>query len=364
MNHTDKGLGRFIRRCLIGGVPLIIFFGAIIYFSIFVRPYINGDLGRLGNIAFPPEYFKSTHRSPFSENMAEKVCFADTARTILVVGDSFAAEEEIGFVNALAHQLNSPVAYYDFKYTEKFPLQQLSDMINSGYFSSHPEVKLVVLECVERLAAVKFKVVDSEQCLEAEEITRSSRPSVSNSIPVSDDSGWHLQQILGQGVDWIKQTLIPSLSGTRKATLSRPLFSCDGKERELYFYSGDISHYDVNPESVERGIEILQLVDKRLKELGVSLIFMVAPDKYEVYQDYIEGDDFQRLHTGERLRELRVLPFYMTSVETSLKTSVAKGEKDIYLCNDSHWSAKGSMIVAKLLADRINNAFPGVMRQD
>jgi len=79
----------------------------------------------------------------------------------------------------------------------------------------------------------------------------------------------------------------------RHAKLSAKLFSV-GNPNRLYFYSDDLKTNSIN---ADEGKIIKKNVEKIIRtstSLGIKVIFLICPDKFDVYQNYIVNNPFPR----------------------------------------------------------------------
>ncbi len=125
--------------------------------------------------------------------------------------------------------------------------------------------------------------------------------------------------------------------------------------RKLYFYCADI----LNGMTIEGSIrpkvkEVYDLLTAKAHERGFALVLMLPVDKYDLYQDYIVDNPYAHpKRINEDVRELLGdIPEVMLS-KYCLKPLIDKGEKDIFLFDNSHWSYKASEVVGKELSRRV-----------
>ena len=83
-------------------------------------------------------------------------------------------------------------------------------------------------------------------------------------------------------------------------------------------------------------------------------MFMLPVDKYDLYQKYIVDNPYANpKRINEDVREiLGDIPEVLLS-KFYLQPLIDKGEKDIFLFDNSHWSYKASEVVGKELSRRI-----------
>ena len=81
---------------------------------------------------------------------------------------------------------------------------------------------------------------------------------------------------------------------------------------------------------------------------------MIPVDKYDLYQDYIVNNPYGHpKRVNEDVREiLGDIPEVLLS-KYCLQPLIDKGEKDVFLFDNSHWSYKASRVVGCELSSRV-----------
>lgn len=84
----------------------------------------------------------------------------------------------------------------------------------------------------------------------------------------------------------------------------------------------------------------------KILHINKKLTNFRAPDKYNVYYDYIE---FKKHPRNTFFSKIRPLPKRYNFIDTKfiLEEAIKKGQKDIYHVDDTHWSYKASEIIAE-----------------
>ena len=132
-------------------------------------------------------------------------------------------------------------------------------------------------------------------------------------------------------------------------------FFISKEPRILYFYYADILNGITIEESIRPKVKaVFDLLTSKAKERGFALILMIPVDKYDLYQDYIVDNPYDHpKRINEEVRELLGdIPEVMLCKFT-LQPLLERGEKDVFLFNNSHWSYKGSQAVGKELSRRV-----------
>jgi hypothetical protein len=123
----------------------------------------------------------------------------------------------------------------------------------------------------------------------------------------------------------------------------------------LYFYDGDIKNGLTIDEAVIPKVKyVFDVLTRKAHERGIQLLLMVAVDKYDLYQDYIKDNPYPPKRVNEDVREIfGDIPEVMLC-KYCLQPLLEKGEKDVFLFDNTHWSYKGSEAVGKELSRRVN----------
>lgn len=154
---------------------------------------------------------------------------------------------------------------------------------------------------------------------------------------------------------WLQRKL-SNIVGTDKYTeaaqrwkLDRPMFSGPYGDT-LMFHLGD---YKVNRKNRDEASllkmheNLNQLADILAKD-GIKLYFMPTPNKLTIYQDYLSEPIETKSTFFPRLRELNGKRYIFIDTEKVISDMVARGEKDMYFIDDTHWSNKALPAIAQL----------------
>ena len=133
-----------------------------------------------------------------------------------------------------------------------------------------------------------------------------------------------------------------------KTQISKNLFSVNNNQ--LLFYYRDISSTRLNNENmnVNNLNNILNDLNDMLLKKDIKLVVLAAPDKYDVYYDYIvDKHDFPRPLFFEQMKKCNKKYIWINSKEVI--SSHINQKKDLYFYDDTHWSPW----VSQLIADEI-----------
>ncbi|MBQ6097353.1 MAG: hypothetical protein IJK99_06355, partial [Bacteroidales bacterium] len=121
-----------------------------------------------------------------------------------------------------------------------------------------------------------------------------------------------------------------------------------GNEDELFSYYEDTIHYP--DEFIVSAAEKLQQLHQFAKNRNVELVYVVATNKSTLYAPYTNNENLY--FTIENRDAFDTLPFYFNPTNI-LRQLDQSGEKDIYYCDDTHWTPKTAKIVGEKLTEII-----------
>jgi hypothetical protein len=134
--------------------------------------------------------------------------------------------------------------------------------------------------------------------------------------------------------------------------LNKICFTSKGNENELYSYYEDTNHYkDVFIDfTAKKLFQLYKLAEVR----NVKLLYVVAPNKSSLYSTYTDNKDLY--FTLENTPAFDTIPFYFNPIQLLRKLD-EKGEKDIYFCDDTHWTSKTAKVIGEYLTKIIINNY-------
>jgi hypothetical protein len=138
-----------------------------------------------------------------------------------------------------------------------------------------------------------------------------------------------------------------------KVTLDKDYFNSK-EPRSLYFYCADITNgMNIGDASKHKIQEVYQILTRKADERGIALLLMIPVDKYDLYQDHIVDNPYPRKTYIEEAREIFGDTPNVLLCKDLLTPLIERGEKDVFLFDDSHWSIKAAEIVGKELSKRV-----------
>lgn len=342
---------RFLVRTLVGAIPLLLLILGSLYYYFRIRPELTGDLGQLGKIAFGTEYDARIGRPLLDENMTPPFKPGTPVGRIVTIGDSFSQQEERGYQNFLAHRLGEPVTNIRLIQGAE-PEQSALDLLQAGFFDTLPGVKWVIVESVERA------LVERNLHLDPDRRTAESPLLREDDATGSDSGNGLLGRAFRQSKDWMLLNLGLARNPVRTATLDRTCFTLPERERTLYFYKDDLDRLSVTDAELATVRESLRTLRERFQARGIELLFLMAVDKYELYQHAIVNNavdnSYPQRPLGSQLQALDSLEFFVDPLP-ALRERLEAGEQDLYMAHDTHWSQKGARLAADLLYEKIRS---------
>lgn len=324
----------------------LLLFGLVLYVTLYISPRADtGDLGNLALIPFWSEYGQMIRQHEIKDTLFIKVNKTENLRDIhvnvLTVGDSFSQQEHAGYQNYMPREgltvANCKRSLYDN------PIQYAYNIMDWGVVDS-TNIDVMVVEVGERDFAIRIDNFGVDKV----EVPEPEKPSNGDGEEHNPNK-WSLLRAR----DFVLYRFA-NRSPVYVVDLKQDFFGSP-EPRKLYFYCADI----LNGMTIEGSIrpkvkEVYDLLTAKAHERGFALVLMLPVDKYDLYQDYIVDNPYAHpKRINEDVRELLGdIPEVMLS-KYCLKPLIDKGEKDIFLFDNSHWSYKASEVVGKELSRRV-----------
>ncbi len=333
---------RFLIKTLLLALPILAVIG---YYSGCIQPRLrtngtgSGDLGRLGLLFFPADY---TLPKPDFQQFAHNVEYTDSIPSdscVWVIGDSFSQPDKTSkYTDFLAQYATFPVYNFSTGWLHGNPF-------NSFLYLSktQPLPSVVIVESVER--ALLSRLCNAQIALAADSLmTQKYLDTVPPTAQRFSD-----KTLLEQTQEFVKKR-VGIDNPVKTAELRTPMFTCRGHENGLYFINEDLQKFDA--ERMDLAVRKLDSLFAYAQEVGVHLYVVVAEDKYDLYQPYIVDNPYPQSVNLDTLAERIYSPYFINSKDT-LALIAAQGVRDIFFCDDTHWSQVGGKAVAEQVAIRI-----------
>lgn len=317
----------------------LLLFGLVAYVTLYISPRTTGDLGYLAYIPFDCQ---GDAPGEMKELLFEDVQQTDSLRSVhvdvLTVGDSFSRMGRIGYQNYLAAQGVS-VANCTRELYES-PFQYAYNILDRGLVDS-TNISVMVVQVGERELVSKAEEFDVNK-VDMHEL---------DPEPPSNEGGSSNDWSLLRARDFLMYRL--HWSPVYKVTLDKDYFTSK-EPRSLYFYCADITNgLNIGDASKQKVRDVFQILTKKAEERGIDLLLMIPVDKYDMYQDHIVDNPYPRKTCVEDAREIFGDTPNVLLCKYLLTPLIEKGEKDVFLFDDSHWSIKAAEIVGKELSNRV-----------
>ena len=323
----------------------LLLFGLTAYLNLYIRPQATGDLGRLAFVMVGEEYGQRIEQNELKETFFSDVRETEDLRKIhvnvLTIGDSFSQQGPAGYQNYMPQEgltvANTRRALYDS------PIQYAWNLLDAGVVDS-TNIDVMVVEVGERDLALRIDNFSIDKV----EVGEPYSPDDGGEENIFDVSQWSLLRT--------RDFLMYRYAGRNPVydvELDRDFF--DSREpRKLYFYCADVLNGMTIEASVRPKIkEVFDLLTTKAHERGFALILMVPVDKYDLYQDYIVNNPYDHpKRINEEVRELLGDRPEVMLCKFTLQPLLEKGEKDVFLFDNSHWSYKSSQAVGIELSRR------------
>ena len=338
---------RFLIKLSYTMLPVfLLLFGLTAYLNLYIRPQATGDLGRLAFIIIGEDYGQRIEQHELKDTLFNKVRETEDLRNIhvnvLTIGDSFSQQEHAGYQNYMVQEgvtvANMRRDLYDN------PIQYAWNLLDAGVIDS-TNIDVMVVEVGERDFSLRINSFSTDKV----EVGEPDLPDEGGEENVWDIRQWSLLRT--------RDFLMYRYAGRNpvyEAELDRDFFTSN-EPRRLYFYCADILNGLTIDEPVRPKIkEVFNLLTTKAHERGIAFILMIPVDKYDIYQDFIVDNPYDHpKRVNEEVREiLGDIPEVLLS-KYSLQPLIDKGEKDVFLFDNSHWSYKASEVVGKELSRRI-----------
>lgn len=329
----------FIKKTLIFFIP--VFLPVLYYLIQLTTREGSGDIGTMAKLFFEKGYHNNLEINP-DTLLVQNIEIQDVpdSTTILCFGDSFSQQKPFSYLQPLSEHYNKPIinVLYNIDYS---PEEAATGFLVNAPKSQKPQI--IIVESVERSCPVRLSKLDTTRNYPLEQLSQGKKQTTNTPLQ-SIDKEIILFYKLRLG--WNNKTVF--------SKLNKPCFTSKGNEDELYSYYEDTNHYnDYNIECAANKLcQLYELAESR----NVKLIYVIAPNKSSLYAPYT--DNKNRYFTIENNPAFDTLAFYFNPIKL-LRELEKKGEKDIYFCDDTHWTSKTAKVVGdnltKMIIDKYGN---------
>ena len=337
---------KFILRLSIWAAPpLLIMLPITIYLQFFVFSGQTGDLEVLGTINLSGdnnEYRNlvcQKHRAAGDNvvNILKDTLSEDV--TVVTIGDSFSNRDD-SYSKFLAEELGERIG--NIQMVDDCPIQTAATILNEGLLDDKL-INVVIVETVERYLFRRVSRLDFTKshyiAPKVEDVSPKDKASV-------DGDEMHFRSLIKRSLNWF--LLLFKTSPVVKFKLSSNRFSIEPSN--LYVYRDDLTApLTIDDDQLNLVAERLEHLRSMYQERGIKLLFLVAADKYNMYQEDIIDNPYPAKTILDQL-SMRLDSKFFVNSKSILRPYVDQGVKDIYWAEDTHWSLVGSGIVGRELA--------------
>ncbi|MBF4493690.1 hypothetical protein IR010_14165 [Flavobacterium sp. MR2016-29] len=311
------------------------------------------DLIRLGCF---PNIFKE-YRNVFHDDFKRKIYFNKISRIknkkekILTIGDSFSEQGNYGYKNYLSEKYS--VLHID-RFISGNQIQTLYELLNGDFFAKQ-NIEYVILENVERNFISNANNIDSSKIIMTSQLDNLVRDHKISKLDNSDPffSKKTIQFPFSMLRYYFSQNYLSNKYVYNVVLNRNNLFSIN--ESNLLFVYKDLSCLEENNDlaGVQKLNNVLNDLSNKLRDKKIKLIVLPAPDKYDLYYDYIaDKTKFPRPLFFNNLGALKKNYVYINSKK--ILSAQLSRKKDIYFYDDTHWSPVASKIIADEIKKEIN----------
>lgn len=325
----------------------------------------KGDLLRMGYIYDKyPDY-----RNIFTKELQDqKILFNKISENpvrkkykILTIGDSFSEQGAYGYQNYLSKNNNWGILNFDrsIQNTINNNLNQIEILlylINGDFFNQYP-VEFVILQNIERHFVSHSNNIIYDKSLNIADLNRiildhnrkEKNKIESEKIKFPSESIFKFPFYTYQ---YFTKNDYSFENKVNKTKLNKSLFSPN--INELLFYHVDLESLDENNDinQCKKLNDLLNLISMKLEKIGIKLIVLPSPDKYDFYfENIVNNSIYPKPLFFENMSSMEKNYIYINSKEV-LRRKI-DNVKDIYFYDDTHWTPKGSKFIAEEIGKKV-----------
>ncbi|XOB61354.1 alginate O-acetyltransferase AlgX-related protein [Campylobacterota bacterium DY0563] len=314
----------------------------------------TGDLGRMSlyaNSSFPRQAYPSAKSVNLPREHINFVTWYKTKQNVdmITIGDSFS--------NA-ATQGTNPF-YQDYIATyNNFSVLNLNQLSGLNYIETITALtnnglieqinpKYILIESVERFSIGRFANNIDFNITRPLDLTINEFNRLSNPYLGKDEN---IKFINNQNFKAVKNNILYNFDDRAfntkcyKKELKKDFFTSKDKNSLLFFKEDIDVLYKATMKNIEKLNDNFNKLAEILEKKGITLIFMPAADKYNLYSKYIKDNNLPNSVFFENLRKLPK-KYIFIDTKNILSKALEDGVKDLYYPDDTHWSYKASDII-------------------
>ena len=335
-------------------IPLGGLFAVFICLALWVQP-IEGDLTRLGGFTEndfgwnePQQQFPSMLYT-FDKGREYKQYY-----DVVVLGDSFSiTSPKAQWQNYFVRETGLSLVTY------KVDDIDIESFVASPAYKDHPP-RIVIYETVERAFVGRTNSWSKGDCQTAPtpafkgpplKIRPGNQPLSSHTRNTRNGP---LHPNLSSGVHYLKRLIKKTFSKKSnqaiKIALNRNDLFSNRQSGHLLVYRNDFERYRVSKEDLNGAICGLSYIQNTFQKNGKTFfVSMIAPDKLTTYMNVYKNFDHDKIHWMEEIAKHPELN--VPRLDVALQNEIARGVRDVYLPNDTHWGSDGHQAVARNLME-------------
>ena len=271
---------------------------------------------------------------------------------VVVLGDSFSVTSpRAQWQNYLVQSTGLSLATY------KVDDIDIESFVASPAYKDHPP-RIVIYETVERAFVGRTNSWSKGDCQTAPtpafkgppiEIRPGNQPLSSHTRNTRNGP---LHPNLSSGVHYLKRLIKKTFSKKSnqaiKIALNRSDLFSNRQSDHVLIYRNDFERYRVSKEDLNGAICGLSYIQNTFQKNGKTFfVGMIAPDKLTTYMNVYKNFDHDKIHWMEEIAKHPELN--VPRLDVALQSEIARGVRDIYLPNDTHWGSAGHKITAETL---------------
>lgn len=334
-------------------VPLGILFSVFISLAVWVEP-ITGDLTRMGG--FTENNFGWNDPQLRFESMLytfDKTLEYSQYHDVVVLGDSFAITyPRTQWQNYFVRDTGLSLVTFRLDHID------IESFASSPAFRDHPP-RIVIYETVELSFVGRGNAWDKGDCQPASPAPKrepiairrghqtpspQARNTLSGPLHPNLSSGAHYLKRL------IKKTFNKKSNRAVKIALNRDDLFSNRQSGYALIYRSDFDRYQVSRNQLNRAICGLMHIQNTFQKNGKTFfVGVVAPDKLTAYMDVYKNFGREKIHWMTEIAKHPELN--VPRLDVAVRKEIARGVRDVYLPNDTHWGSAGHRAVARTLVD-------------
>lgn len=342
---------KFVIKTALYLAPFVL---AFLWFKVGVdKALMRGDIARMSQRQFvysPPEPDTSLTRSLCSDYPIDSL--PTDGNRYVVLGDSFSDHNERSWPNDsrwhqyLGGQMDRSIVSLRYR---TFP-EPMTACLSLLIYAPEKLSDTFFVETVERMLIVRGLDLNFDSATPLQSLI----PEPPTPQPQTTKRTFHPKKLLAklnraaaEATEYYKKQLqIENL--VLHETLDADYFSC--RPNHLYFYFEDtIARSATDIAQARRNLEIL---DSIAKNKNKTMVIVAIPDKFTAYQPHTTRPTPYDNRLLNHPSPFDSLPFFINTLDT-ISPLIESGIKDVYLADDTHFSATAARAVGLFVANKL-----------